>query len=161
MVEIGERAPHFTLYDTDGKLWSLEEFKGDALIILFFPCAFSQYCTQEMNEMQNLLEDIVRLNAEVIGISTDSVFTLAEFKRKHKYKFPFLSDYNKDTARAYGVLYAEFHYGMKGVSQRAVFVLDGQDRVVHKEVMEDPAELPNFEKIQIALKKTKMVKDEG
>ncbi len=158
MVELGERAPHFELYDTEWKLWSLEEYKGDALIMLFFPFAFSDSCTQEMNAMQELVGDIASLNAKVVGISTDAVPTLAEFKRKYKYEFPFLSDYNKETSRAYGVLYSEFLYGMKGVSQRAVFVLDGNDRVIHKEIMEDPKELPSFERIQAALKKAKLVK---
>lgn len=161
MVEVGEKAPHFALYDTEGSLRMRSDFKDESLILLFFPLAFSEVCTQEMNRMQELIKDINSLDARVVGISTDSVYALAEFKKRYKYEFDFLSDYNKETSRAYGALYSEFVYGMKGVSRRAVFVMDPKGVIIHEEIMDDPGELPNFEAIQTSLKQVKAVKDEG
>ncbi len=155
MVDIGERAPQFSLYDTEKQLRSLGDFEGEPVVLLFFPCAFSDVCTDEMNQMQKMIQDINSLDAQVIGISTDSVHTLAEFKKKYGYDFPFLSDYNKDVSRAYGVLDNNFTYGMHGVSRRAVFVLNAEGYIVYEEIMDDQSILPSFEGIQASLKKIK------
>lgn len=155
MVELGDKAPHFTLYDSDEEMRSLSDFSGKPLIILFFPLAFSSVCTEEMNKMQGMISDINSLDAQVIGISVDSIYTLAEFKKKYGYEFPLLSDYNKDVSRSYGALCAEYAYGMKGVTKRASFVADSKLKIAYKEILENPDNLPNFENIQATLKKLK------
>lgn len=152
MVDIGEKAPHFVLYDTNKDLMALSDYRGKPLIILFFPMAFSGTCTDEMNKMQDMIKDIASLDAQVIGISVDSVHVLEEFKKKNGYEFDFLSDFNKDITRSYGVLCTDFTYGMKGVPQRAVFILDYDGKLVYKEVLDDAGNLPNFEQIQNTLK---------
>jgi peroxiredoxin len=91
------------------------------------------------------------LNAEVVGISVDSIFTLAKFKEEQQYNFPLLSDFNKTVSQAYGAFYEEFVFGMKGVSRRAAFVVDKNGTVQYAEVLESAGDLPNFDAIKEAL----------
>ncbi len=92
-----------------------------------------------------------QFNATVLGISVDSVFTLAKFKETQNLNFPLLSDFNKEVSRAYGSLYDEWILDMKGVSKRAAFVIDAQGIVQYAEVLDNPGNLPDFQKIQEAL----------
>ncbi len=92
------------------------------------------------------------LNAIVLGISVDSLFTLGKFKEENNYQFDLLSDFNKEVSAAYGALYNEFAFGMKGVSKRAAFVIDEEQNIVYAEVLESAGDLPNFEAIDAAVK---------
>jgi peroxiredoxin len=87
------------------------------------------------------------LNAQILGISVDSPFTLAKFKAENNYQFPLLSDFNKEVSAAYGALYADFALGLKGVSKRSAFVLDEEQNIIYAEVLEDAGNLPDFEAI--------------
>jgi peroxiredoxin len=91
------------------------------------------------------------LNAEVIGISVDSLFTLDKFKQEQSLNFTLLSDFNKEVSTAYGCLYENFVLDMKGVSKRSAFVIDAQGAVQYAEVLESAGDLPNFEAIQACL----------
>jgi alkyl hydroperoxide reductase subunit AhpC len=91
-------------------------------------------------------------NASVFGISVDSVFTQAKFKEVENLNFPLLSDFNKEVSRAYGCLYEDWILDMKGVSKRSAFVIDAAGIIRYAEVLESPADLPNFEQIQEVLK---------
>jgi peroxiredoxin len=96
--------------------------------------------------------DYETLDAEVLAISVDSLFTLGKFKEIEGYNFPLLSDWNKDTAKAYGALYDEFVLGMKGVAKRSAFVVDKDGIIRYAEVLENAGELPNFAAINETLK---------
>ncbi|MFZ9718535.1 MAG: redoxin domain-containing protein, partial [Chitinophagaceae bacterium] len=87
-------------------------------------------------------------SAQVLGISVDSIFTLAKFKEEQGYNFPLLSDFNKETSAAYGSLYESFVFDMKGVSKRAAFIVDKEGVVRYAEVLESAGDLPNFTAIQ-------------
>ena len=87
------------------------------------------------------------LNAQILGISVDSPFTLAKFKEENNYQFPLLSDFNKEVSAAYGAFYEEFAFGLKGVSKRAAFVLDEEQNIIYAEVLENAGDLPDFEAI--------------
>lgn len=87
----------------------------------------------------------------MVGISVDSIFTLAKFKEEQKYNFPLLSDFNKNVSHAYGAFYDEFVFEMKGVSRRAAFVVDKEGLVQYAEVLESAGDLPNFEAIKATL----------
>jgi peroxiredoxin len=91
------------------------------------------------------------VNAQVFGISVDSIFTLAKFKDEQKLNFPLLSDFNKDVSQAYGTLYDTFVFDMKGVSKRSAFVIDESGIVQYAEVLENAGDMPNFEAIEAAL----------
>jgi peroxiredoxin len=91
------------------------------------------------------------IDAQVLGISVDSLYTLAKFKEEQGLNFPLLSDFNKEVSKAYGALYDEFSYGMKGVSKRASFVIDRRGIIQYADVLANASDLPNFEAIQSAL----------
>jgi peroxiredoxin len=87
----------------------------------------------------------------VLGISVDSVFTLAKFKEEQQLNFPLLSDFNKTVSTLYGTIYTEWIFDMKGVSKRSAFLIDKNGQVQYEEVLENPGEVPNFEKINAKL----------
>jgi len=96
----------------------------------------------------NIYED---LDAKVLAISVDSLFTLGQFKEKEGYSFTLLSDFNKEVSRSYGALYEDFVLDMKGVSKRAAFVIDPDGIIRYAEVLDDARLVPDFSKIQDAL----------
>jgi peroxiredoxin len=81
----------------------------------------------------------------------DSPFTLAKFKEEQGLNFPLLSDFNKEVSSAYGALYETFVFGMKGVSKRAAFVVDGTGTIQYAEVLENAGELPNLQAVRSTL----------
>ncbi|MDN4164418.1 redoxin domain-containing protein [Cytophagales bacterium LB-30] len=150
-LKVGDAAPSFKLFDTNKKEVSLEDYKGKNLVVLFFPLAFTSVCTTELCTMRDSLTDFNALNAEVVGISVDSLFTLEKFKQQENINFPLLSDFNKETSGAYGALYQDFVLGMKGVSKRSAFVIDPAGKIKYAEVLESAGDLPNFEAIKASL----------
>lgn len=91
------------------------------------------------------------VNAKVIGISTDTLFTLAKFKEDQGYNFELLADYNKEVSKLYGCSYDEFVFGMKGTSKRSAFVIDENGVVKYAQVNESAGDLPDFDQIKAAL----------
>ena len=146
-----DKAPNFTLKDTNNEDVTLESYKGEKnVVLLFFPLAFSGVCTKELCTTRDNLKIYEALDAEVFGISIDSFFTLKAFKEANNLNFKLLSDFNKEVSEMYGVLYQDF-FGMKGVAKRSVFIIDQQGRVAHSEILEDSGEMPNLSKGQQAL----------
>lgn len=147
-IEIGQQAPDFTLYDSDKKATSLHDLKGKNVLLLFFPQAFTGTCTKELCSTRDNIALYNQANAQVFGISVDSVFTLAKYKEEQQLNFPLLSDFNKEVSTAYGSLYETFAFDMKGVSKRSAFVLDKNGVVRYAEVLEKATDLPDFTAIQ-------------
>jgi glutaredoxin-dependent peroxiredoxin len=152
-LHIGDKAPDFTLFNSEKNKVSLSDFKGNKnVLVLFFPQAFTGVCTKELCGVR---DDIARYNnstAEVLAISVDSVFTLAKFKEEQQYNFSLLSDFNKEVSNAYDSIYASFtDMGMKGVSKRAAFVIDKNGTIQYAEVLESAGDVPNFEAINETL----------
>lgn len=150
-LNIGDVAPSFTLKSSDKSDVSLSDYAGKNVVILFFPLAFTGTCTTELCSIRDSKADYDSLNAEVLAISVDSLFTLAKFKETEAYNFPLLSDWNKTTAAAYGALYDEFVLGMKGVAKRSAFVVDKDGKIRYAEILENAGELPNFAAINETL----------
>ncbi len=150
-IQVGEKAPNFTLYNTQKKPISLADFKGSTLVLHFFPQAFTGVCTQQMCTMRDDLAYYNDLNAKVVGISVDSVFTLAKFKEFESINFDLLSDFNKTVIADYGIVLEEFVFGMKGVSRRAAFVIDAEGVVRYAEVLASAGDLPNFDALRAAV----------
>jgi alkyl hydroperoxide reductase subunit AhpC len=151
----GQNAPEFNLFNSEKNKVSLADFSGKNLVILFFPQAFTGVCTTELCSIRDNMNEYTSLNAEVVGISVDSIFTLAKFKEEQGYNFNLLSDFNKDISKAYGAFYDEFVFDMKGVSRRAAFVVDGKGQIQYAEVLESAGDLPNFDAIQTTLSELK------
>lgn len=144
---IGQQAPHFKLYDTERNVISLEDLKGNNVLLLFFPLAFTGVCTKELCSVRDNIAAYNNINAKVLGISVDSPQTLARFKEEQHLNFPLLSDFNKEASEAYGCIYDSFIGWMKGVSKRSAFIIDKEGTIQYAEVLENAGELPNFEKI--------------
>ncbi len=148
MLTTGQKAPDFTLFNSENNQVSLADFQGKNLIVLFFPMAFTSVCTAELCEMRDNIATYAGLNADVIGISVDSPFTLAKFKEEQHLPFNLLSDFNKETSTAYDSLYDTFVMNMKGVSKRSAFVIDKDGTIQYAEVLDNAGEVPNFQAIQ-------------
>ena len=150
-LQVGDKAPDFKLYNSDKQEVSLSDFTGKNVVVLFFPLAFTGVCTAELCEMRDNIATYSKLNAEILGISVDSLFTLEKFKAEQKLPFNLLSDFNKEVSSAYGSLYENFVLGMKGVSKRSAFVVDAEGTIQYAEVLEDAGKTPSFEAVQSAL----------
>jgi peroxiredoxin len=150
-LKIGDKAPAFTLKDTEKQDVSLSDYAGKNVILLFFPLAFTSTCTTELCTIRDTKKDYENLNAEILAISVDSLFTLGKFKAEEGYNFSLLSDWNKETAKSYGALYDEFVLGMRGVAKRSAFVVDKDGIIRYAEVLESAGDLPNFTAINETL----------
>jgi peroxiredoxin len=154
-IQIGQPAPEFTLFDSDKQKVSLSDYKGQNVLLLFFPQAFTGTCTKELCSTRDNIALYDQANARVFGISVDSVFTLAKYKEDQHLNFPLLSDFNKTTSTAYGALYDSFAFDMKGVSKRSAFIVDKEGNIRYAEVLETPTDLPDFSAIQKTLESIK------
>lgn len=150
-INVGDKAPNFTLRNTEKGEVSLEDYKGKNVVLLFFPLAFTGVCTTELCTMRDDIGTYEGLDAQILAVSVDSLFTLEQFKKKENYNFPLLSDFNKNVSRAYGSLYEDFVLDMKGVSKRAAFVIDKEGTIKYAEVLESAGDLPNFEAVKNTL----------
>jgi glutaredoxin-dependent peroxiredoxin len=150
-VQVGKKAPNFKLFSDDKKEVKLSDFKGKNIVLHFFPQAFTGVCTEQLCEARDNMNIYEKLNAQIIGISVDSPFTLAKFKESNNYNFPLLSDFNKKTLKKYDVYMKDFVFGMQGVSKRAAFVIDKKGVVRYAEVLKNVGELPNFAAVKETL----------
>ena len=147
-LTIGQAAPAFKLFNSEKEEVSLSSFLGKKVIIHFFPQAFTGVCTTQLCTMRDNLNYYTDLNAVVLGISVDSVFSLGKFKEEQNYNFSLLSDFNKEVSKAYDAIYESWILNMNGVSKRAAFVIDSNGLVQYAEVLESAGDLPNFEAIK-------------
>ena len=153
-IAVGSKAPDFTLKSKtadglkDVKL--SDNFGKKQTVLLFFPLAFTGVCTQEMCDMTAGLGAYEKLGADVIAISVDSPFAQEAWATANKIKLTIVSDLNKETTKAYGVLFPGLA-GIGDTSARAAFVI-GKDGVVkYAEQTVTPKDLPNFAAVQAAL----------
>lgn len=154
-LSTGDRAPDFTLHDDQLQPFSLtdETAAGKTIVLLFFPGAFTSVCTTELNTVGNDYARYEDLGAEVVGISTDSPFALAEFKKVNGFPFRLLSDHDGDVAAAYGAKYDRDFTPMKldRIAKRAAFVVRPDGTLAYAEVLENAGEQPDFEALLSAL----------
>ncbi len=145
-INLSEQAPDFTLFNSEKTPVQLASFKGNKnVLLLFFPMAFTGTCTVELCSIRDDIARYNDANAQVLGISVDSVFTLEKYKEEQQYNFPLLSDFNKEVSAAYDCIYESFTgMNMKGVSKRAAFVIDKEGIIRYKEVLENAGDIPNF-----------------
>ncbi len=156
-LNVGDKAPDFTLFDQDAQQVSLNQFKGKKIVLLFFPFANTSVCTKEMCTFRDELKEYESLDAQVIGISVDSPFALKLFKEKNNYQFPLLSDFNKVVCNQYGTLgvFVPGKYDYQGVSKRSVFVLDRDGIIQYIEILDNPGNEPNYNAIKETLERIK------
>ncbi|MQA29536.1 MAG: redoxin domain-containing protein [Luteitalea sp.] len=149
-VDVGTAAPDFTLMNQDREPVTLSAQKGRPVVLAFFPAAFSSVCAKELCTFRDSLAQLNRAQAQVYGISVDTFFALKAFQDAEKITFPLLSDFNKQTIRDYGV-FNEDMIGLKGIAKRAVFVIDAEGVVRHREVLEDARHEPDYGRVLSAV----------
>lgn len=150
----GKQAPDFTLkHKTKDGLLDVtlsNNYGSKNTVLLFFPFAFTSVCTKEMCDISNNLNVYEGLDAAVYAVSVDSPFAQEAWADANKITIPVLSDFNKDTAKAYDVLYEEL-LGLQGVAKRSAFVINKDGEIVYSWSSDDPHDLPPFDKIKEAL----------
>ncbi len=152
-IAVGQKAPVFTLHDTNKQPVSLSDFAGKKIVLLFYPAAFSGVCDKEMCSFRDSIAHYNNLNAQVLGISVDGPWANKAFAEKNSVQFPLLSDYTRYVSAQYGGLVSQFG-GLPGfdVAQRAVFVIDTGGKVTYAWVAEKPGIEPNYEEVKAAVK---------
>ncbi len=150
-LQVGSIAPDFTLTSSEKTAVTLSSYKGQNVVVLFFPLAFTGVCTTELCTMRDDIASYQGLNAQILAISVDSPFTLEKFKAEQHLNFPLLSDFNKTASTDYGSIYETFAFGMQGVSRRSAFVVDAEGIIRYAEVLESAGDLPNFAAVKAAL----------
>ena len=143
---VGSTAPDFTLMNDKREEVTLSAQKGHPVVLAFFPAAFTGVCTKELCTFRDRMATLNSANATVYGISVDTSFSLAAFKKEQNLNFPLLSDFNKDVIQAYGVFNPDM-IGLKGIAKRSTFVIDKDGVVRHAEVLEDARNEPDYEKV--------------
>ena len=149
-LKVGDRAPDATVFQKPREPVQLSQFTGQPLVLLFFPLAFSGVCTKEICTVADDYSSWTDLGAQVIGISIDSPWVNQKFAEACNATFPIVSDFNKEATAAYDVMRADLG-GLKGVSERAAFVVDRTGRIAYAWVGENPGVFPPLDEIKAAV----------
>ncbi|MCH1490273.1 MAG: peroxiredoxin [Ilumatobacteraceae bacterium] len=130
LVKVGDEAPDFTLMATGGSEITLSSLQGRPVVIVFYPGDDSPVCTQQLNSYNEGLDEFERLDAQVLGISFQSLDSHESFSEKYGLNFPLLADTDKHVSKQYGIL------GPLGFPRRSVFIVDesGVIRYAHRAV---------------------------
>lgn len=151
-IQVGDKAPEFSLFDSDKNKQNLSDYRGKNVLLLFFPLAFTSVCTAELCDMRDNLKKYEQLNVQPLGISVDSLYSLRKFKEEQGLNFPLLSDFNKEVSQLYGSLYEKWGFEMRGVSKRSAFLIDPEGIVQYAEVLDNASLQPDFQAIQVKLR---------
>jgi peroxiredoxin Q/BCP len=129
-ITVGDTAPDFTLPGTGERSYSLSEYRGQPVVLVFYPGDNTPVCTKQLTSYTADIGDFEGVNAQVLAISPQSVESHEGFAAKHGFKFPLLADTDKRVAGLYGTL------GPLGFPRRSVFVVDadGVVRYAHRAI---------------------------
>ena len=124
MLEVGKKAPAFTLESSDGGKVKLSDFAGKVVVVYFYPRDNTPGCTVEANDFNAALPEFAKLGATVIGVSKDSIASHCKFRDKFGLKFPLLSDPDGKVLEAYGAWGDKVMYGkkMKGIIRSTALI---------------------------------------
>lgn len=146
--EVGEEAPDFTLRGPGGQNVTLLEYRGHkSVVLVFYPLAFSPVCSHQLPAIEREIPKFEELDAMVFGISVDSHHSNTAFAKQLGLSFTLLSDFHRKASMAYGVLDPA-----RGYSARAIFVVDRQGRIVHRDVSADQKDVPSNARVLDALR---------
>ena len=129
-LEVGDKAPAFSLADADEKKVSLADYRGRKVIVYFYPAASTPGCTKEACDFRDNLRELNSAGLDVIGISPDKPDKLAKFRDNEKLTFPLLSDPDRTVLTAWGAYGEKMMYGKKSVGViRSTFVIDADGKI--------------------------------
>jgi thioredoxin-dependent peroxiredoxin len=141
MIEQGQVAPDFELPDRDGRAVKLSDFRGQSVVVYFYPKADTSGCTVQACGVRDHRDDYARAGAVVLGISPDPVAKIKKFSEKHDLGFPLLGDEDHAVGEAYGVWVQKSMYGRTYMgNERTTFVIDSDGRVARVLRKVKPAE---------------------
>jgi peroxiredoxin Q/BCP len=126
-VDVGDKAPEFSLPGTGGKTYKLSDYRGRKVVLAFYPGDFTAVCTKQFCSYRDDGERLDELGADVLGISTQSVESHERFTKEKDLNVPLLADEDKTVAKAYGVLAGP-------MVRRAIFVIDEEGVIRHRKV---------------------------
>lgn len=153
-ISVGTKAPDFTLKSKNAEglkdVTLSTNFGKKSTVLLFFPLAFTGVCTTELCDITAGLSQYSDLGADIIGISVDSPFAQEAWALKEKIGITLVSDLNKETTKAYDVLFPGLA-GIGDTSARAAFVINKEGVVIYAEQTATPKDLPNFAAVKAAL----------
>jgi peroxiredoxin len=150
IISPGDAAPDFSLFTDQKNPFTLSEARQSGpVVLLFFPAAFTGACSSELNEVNNDLTSYGEATT-VIGVSTDSPFTLAEFRKVNGLRFNLVSDHEANVSRLYGTKYDRDFTDMKldRITRRSAFVIDRSGLVRYAEVLEKASDMPDLEAVR-------------
>ena len=129
-LEVGDKAPAFSLPDADGNTVSLADYKGRKVIVYFYPAASTPGCTKEACDFRDNLSELNDAGLDVVGISPDKPTKLAKFSDDQKLTFPLLSDPDRKVLTSWGAFGEKTMYGktVQGVI-RSTFVVDERGKI--------------------------------
>lgn len=151
-LNIGDKAPDFTLVDSRKQVRSLSDYHGKKIVLAFYPAAFTGVCTKEMCSLRDSLSDLNSMNANVLAISVDPPFSARAFAEQNKLNFPVLSDFTRHVSAQYCGLMIDLG-GVAGytAAKRSVFILDAQGIVRYAWISDNPGVEPNYDEVRAAL----------
>lgn len=125
MLKIGDKAPDFTLENQDGREISLKDYRGQKVVLYFYPKDSTPGCTKQACGFRDVNKEIEGLGVKVFGVSKDSVSSHQRFREKQSLNFDLLADPEKKVHEAYGVLGEKNMYGKMRIStSRDTFIID-------------------------------------
>ena len=151
MPGIGDDAPDFggSIVDGDIAPFELSEHLGDEPVVLaFFPAAFSNTCTDEMEALRDGFD---RDDCTLFGVSTDLPHALAAYRAQYDLPFALVADPDHHAIEAYDVIEEFEHYGVETVARRAVFVVDTAGTVTHRWLAENAGQEPDYDAVEEAV----------
>ncbi|MBW8826521.1 MAG: peroxiredoxin [Acidobacteria bacterium] len=130
VIRVGELAPDFTLPGTGGRDYTLSSYRGQTVVLAFYPGDDTRVCTVQLNQYNDNLSAFADLGVQLLGLSPQSVDSHEAFAGKYDFQFPLLADTDKEVGGRYGIL------GPLGFYRRSVFVVgpDGIVRYAHRSV---------------------------
>lgn len=132
MLQENDKAPDFSLENDEGKVVSLNDYKGKKVVLYFYPKDNTSGCTAEAIEFTELINQFKDLNTEIIGVSPDSVKSHVNFKNKHNLSITLISDPDKVLCQAYDVWREKSMYGKKYMGVlRSTFIIS-PDGIIEK-----------------------------
>jgi len=129
-IEVGARAPDFSLSASNRKIVSLKDYRGKKVVLYFYPKDMTPGCTTEACSFRDNLARVRRKGAEVLGVSVDDIQSHKKFIEKHELPFLLLSDLDKKVVKSYGVWKQKSMYGHKTMGiERTTFIIDKKGRI--------------------------------
>lgn len=147
MLNVGDKAPDFTLMAYDRSMVSLSEHTGNRIILAFYPAAFTGVCTTEICTFSDSLTKLSESDTIIFGISADNVFANKIFAEQNNIKFPLLCDVERTAIKAYGVDIENFGAPGYVASQRSIFVIEEDGSIGYVWIAENPGIEPKYSEV--------------